>query len=167
MVLARWLAEEGLYADLPAGYKEMKDFTGNPYYYNETTKTAAWEHPLDELYRKKYASMRSLHDSADPRVGKLRQRFGPEHKIKEEIARQEHPAMAFACTDSHFLRRPPSPPFQVFLVHVATLQMGGFAAVSGTSASPQEGADRLARPPRASGQGRRLPRRVSATDGWT
>ena len=51
LLSARWLAEEGLYADLPEGYKEMKDFTGNPYYYNETTKTASWEHPLDDVYR--------------------------------------------------------------------------------------------------------------------
>ena len=67
-----WLAEEGLYAPVPDGYKEMHDITGTPYYYHMASKTTLWEHPLDAEYRQKLRGMRSIHDLADPDLGKVR-----------------------------------------------------------------------------------------------
>jgi hypothetical protein len=95
-----WLAEEGLYAGLsflflpslplcfpfllcrdtlkwactavPEGYKEMHDLHGTPYYYHLASRTVSWEHPLDAEYRDKLRGMRTIHDLADPGIGKVR-----------------------------------------------------------------------------------------------
>ena len=67
-----WLAEEGLYAAVPEGYKEMRDLHGTPYYYHLASRTVSWEHPLDAEYRNKMRGMRTIHDLADPGIGKIR-----------------------------------------------------------------------------------------------
>ena len=67
-----WLAEEGLYAPVPEGYTEMLDLHGTPYYYHIATRSVSWEHPLDAEYRLKLRGMRSIHDLADPSIGKIR-----------------------------------------------------------------------------------------------
>jgi centrosomal protein CEP164 len=61
-----WIAEEGLKAPLPAGWRACVDKTaaadgdgdgvddgenGDVYYFNFDTAESIWEHPCDEEYR--------------------------------------------------------------------------------------------------------------------
>ena len=57
---------------VPEGYKEMHDLHGTPYYYHVASRTVSWEHPLDAEYRDKLRGMRTIHDLADPGIGKIR-----------------------------------------------------------------------------------------------
>ena len=49
-----WLAAEGIFAPLPAGWAEYKMPDGQPYFYNIETRRSQWEHPMDAWYRKLY-----------------------------------------------------------------------------------------------------------------
>jgi hypothetical protein len=46
-----WIAEEGLKAPLPAGYTELADADGTPFFVDDATQESSWEHPLDNHYR--------------------------------------------------------------------------------------------------------------------
>ena len=47
-----WIAEEGLRAQLPAGYSELADADGTPFFVCNATRESSWEHPLDDHYRR-------------------------------------------------------------------------------------------------------------------
>jgi centrosomal protein CEP164 len=46
-----WVAEQAIDADLPEEWEALEDDDGNEYYYNATTGTTSWDHPLEEHYR--------------------------------------------------------------------------------------------------------------------
>jgi tetratricopeptide (TPR) repeat protein len=66
---------QSINADLPDGWQECDDpKSGESYYWNRTTDTTSWEHPLDAGFRKKIAQLRKRGPAApsgghEPSVG--------------------------------------------------------------------------------------------------
>ena len=59
-----WLAEEGIKAPLPAGWKPVQTDDGQLYYFNFKNGESSWDHPCDEFYKKKLVTERQkLKDS--------------------------------------------------------------------------------------------------------
>ena len=54
-----YIAEWALTAPLPAGWSEHTDAAGNEFFFNERTGVSTFAHPLDELYRNYWRSMRA------------------------------------------------------------------------------------------------------------
>jgi hypothetical protein len=54
-----YIAEWALTAPLPAGWSEHSDASGNEYYFNARTGVSTFSHPLDELYRNYWRTMRA------------------------------------------------------------------------------------------------------------
>ena len=54
-----YIAEWALTAPLPAGWSEHADAAGNEYYFNARTGVSTFSHPLDDLYRNYWRSMRA------------------------------------------------------------------------------------------------------------
>jgi len=52
-----WLAEEALCAPLPPHWTEHLDPDKGVYYFNANTGESAWEHPMDDYYRKLFKSL--------------------------------------------------------------------------------------------------------------
>ena len=53
------IAEESMLAPPPEGWRTMSDDSGNPFYYNETTKVSQWDHPEDNHYREIIQEMKA------------------------------------------------------------------------------------------------------------
>jgi centrosomal protein CEP164 len=47
------LAKEGLMKPLPSGWKPCQDENGELYYFNFDTGKSSWDHPYDEIYKKR------------------------------------------------------------------------------------------------------------------
>jgi hypothetical protein len=64
-----WIANEAVVntASLPEGWEEHSDDEGNTYFYNSTTDTSAWEHPLDQHYRDLFREVKQLDQEAEER----------------------------------------------------------------------------------------------------
>ena len=54
-----WIAEEALTAPLPEGWQQAEAEDGTPYHFNPDTGESLWEHPLDEVYRQKFADAKA------------------------------------------------------------------------------------------------------------
>ena len=67
-----WIAEQALCAPLPPDWKVYDDHLGRPYFFNTKTRTAQWEHPLDEDYRQLYKGMKSAVRDPVTYAGQLR-----------------------------------------------------------------------------------------------
>ena len=52
-----WLAEEALCAPMPPHWTEHLDPDKGVYYFNANTGESAWEHPMDDYYRKLFKSL--------------------------------------------------------------------------------------------------------------
>merc|ERR1712157_533314 len=46
-----WIAEEGIKAPLPDGWKPVSTAENELYYFNFNTGESSWEHPCDEAYK--------------------------------------------------------------------------------------------------------------------
>jgi hypothetical protein len=55
-----WAAEEALTAALPEGWTEHTDASGNSFYFNASTGSSTWEHPLDEYYRSLFLKLKKI-----------------------------------------------------------------------------------------------------------
>jgi hypothetical protein len=53
-------AEEALTAALPEGWTEHTDASGNSFYFNASTGSSTWEHPLDEYYRSLFLKLKKI-----------------------------------------------------------------------------------------------------------
>ena len=49
-----WIAEEGMAAELPAGWQEFEDAEGRPYFHNAASGETAWTHPPRQQQVYKY-----------------------------------------------------------------------------------------------------------------
>ena len=45
---------EAMTAPLPENWTEHNTKDGQPYYYNKSTDTTQWEHPMDDWHRKEF-----------------------------------------------------------------------------------------------------------------
>jgi hypothetical protein len=54
------VAEEALTAALPEGWTEHTDASGNSFYFNASTGSSTWEHPLDEYYRSLFLKLKKI-----------------------------------------------------------------------------------------------------------
>ena len=50
-----WIAEKGLTAELPDGWKELHDKNGNIFFYDTVNDISQWEHPKDDYWREIYS----------------------------------------------------------------------------------------------------------------
>jgi hypothetical protein len=60
-----WLAEESLNAKLPGGWTSRKFGKDQVYYVNRKTGVTIWEHPCDELYKKKFLAEKERAKTAE------------------------------------------------------------------------------------------------------
>mmetsp|Transcript_47091 Transcript_47091/g.121672 ORF Transcript_47091/g.121672 Transcript_47091/m.121672 type:complete len:439 (-) Transcript_47091:1627-2943(-) len=56
-----WIAEEALFADLPADWEEYRDSGDHVYYYNAKSGQTTWNHPLDPYYKFLTAKLKKMH----------------------------------------------------------------------------------------------------------
>ena len=54
-----YIAREGLKAPLPPPWKACQTKDGDIYYFNFESGESTWDHPLDELYKKKYSDAKN------------------------------------------------------------------------------------------------------------
>ncbi|CUG87178.1 Hypothetical protein, putative [Bodo saltans] len=54
-----WIARDGLKAPLPSEWKPCKTDTGDVYYFNFKTGESIWDHPMDDIYKKKVEDERA------------------------------------------------------------------------------------------------------------
>ena len=54
-----FIAIEGLKAPLPEPWKACRTKSGEIYYFNFESGDSTWEHPLDEIYRQKYKTLKA------------------------------------------------------------------------------------------------------------
>ncbi|EAR84626.2 WW domain protein (macronuclear) [Tetrahymena thermophila SB210] len=54
-----YIAEEGLRAPLPEGWKEYITQEGEIYYFNQEKQMSQWEHPSDEFYKQKFMEQKN------------------------------------------------------------------------------------------------------------
>lgn len=67
-----WLAEESLRAPLPAGWEMANDERcGLPYFFNESTGETQWDHPSDEVYRRRFERLKAEASSGRRRDERL------------------------------------------------------------------------------------------------
>jgi len=64
-----WLAKEALLAEVPEGWETGSTPEGTMYYFNATTGESSWEHPLDGVYRQRYAELKANPARAARRSG--------------------------------------------------------------------------------------------------
>lgn len=57
-----WIADEGIKAPLPHGWKPVTTENGDLYYFNFDTGDSMWEHPCDEYYKNLVKSERKKRD---------------------------------------------------------------------------------------------------------
>jgi hypothetical protein len=94
-----WLAEECLYAPLPAGWSEARAPNGDTYFWREPNGKAQWEHPLDDFFRQLFKRLRGeARERAARERGLRRQHSGrrprsaaPLGRSREEEADREAP----------------------------------------------------------------------------
>lgn len=82
-----WLAAEGIFAPLPAGWAEYKMPDGQPYFYNIETRRSQWEHPMDAWYRALYLKQKK--EGADQ--SKLRAHFKKNKGSPEKLTQKHMP----------------------------------------------------------------------------
>jgi hypothetical protein len=54
------IAEEGLRAPMPDGWKSCRSAEGETFYFNTLTGESTWDHPVDTLYRQKFQQAKQL-----------------------------------------------------------------------------------------------------------
>ncbi|KAL4436466.1 hypothetical protein ABPG74_003032 [Tetrahymena malaccensis] len=59
-----YIAEEGLRAPLPEGWKEYITQEGEIYYFNQEKQLSQWEHPSDEFYKQKFMEQKNKDQQA-------------------------------------------------------------------------------------------------------
>ena len=47
-----WIAQQGITAPLPEGWKACQDEQGEVYYFNFETEESIWDHPCDAIFKK-------------------------------------------------------------------------------------------------------------------
>ncbi|CEL96980.1 unnamed protein product [Vitrella brassicaformis CCMP3155] len=81
-----WIAEECLKAPLPPDYTEHFDSNDRIFYYNATTRTSTWIHPLESLYRDTYKEIRTFRNqtemTAQEQLDKL-------YELRDQVAKCE------------------------------------------------------------------------------
>jgi len=76
-----YIAREGLKAPLPEPWKPCKTHDGELYYFNFETGESQWDHPLDEVYRKKFQETKALfHKNLERRE---------EQKFQKQLQKQQ------------------------------------------------------------------------------
>eukprot|EP00397_Hematodinium_sp_SG-2012_P028316 GEMP01029803.1.p1 GENE.GEMP01029803.1~~GEMP01029803.1.p1 ORF type:complete len:437 (+),score=90.00 GEMP01029803.1:139-1449(+) len=58
-----WIAEEALLAPLPRDWTEHFDSIDRVFYYNNSTKTSSWTHPMEATYRDTYETIVNFRSS--------------------------------------------------------------------------------------------------------
>lgn len=65
-----FIARDGLKAPLPKEWKPCKTDTGEVYYFNFKTGESIWDHPMDDVYKKRVADERAKRGTSDGGGGK-------------------------------------------------------------------------------------------------
>lgn len=61
-----WIAHQALNAVLPSSWSEHKDDDGSIYYFNADSGDSAWEHPMDDYYRRLYQQHKNRERAQEP-----------------------------------------------------------------------------------------------------
>ncbi len=85
-----YIAREGLKAPLPEPWKPCKTREGELYYFNFDSGESQWDHPLDEVYKKKFQDTKALFNkNLERREGqKFQKQLQKQQKLLHTIANQ-------------------------------------------------------------------------------
>ncbi|KAK2958114.1 hypothetical protein BLNAU_6818 [Blattamonas nauphoetae] len=82
-----WIAKEGYFAPLPAGWREETTEDGQAYYFNTVTGKSSWGHPLDEHYQKLYETEKKKKKAEEARLSQSSPRMLPKIATKPLTAK--------------------------------------------------------------------------------